>query len=170
MRGAGHLFPVHRVAAYLRLDPSLVGLGRAVHQGNIDPLDAVFLELPGQFDMGTVVLCHHDDTGGVLVNTMHDTRPNLAANAGKIVAVRQERVHQGSIRIPGTGMHRHSGGLVHYHRVTVLVKDREGNLFGLRNGRCRRGISMKICSPPFSFWEGLAGAPFTVIMPESIRR
>ena len=94
----------------------------------------MFLELPGQFEVGTIVLRHDDDAGGVLIDTVHDTRPNLAANAGEIVAVGQERVHQGSVGISGTGMHRHSGDLVHHNQIAVLVKDREGNLFGLGHG------------------------------------
>ena len=79
------------------------------------PLDIVYEDshLLGKTDVGGVVLCHHQQAAGVLVDAVHDAGADLAADAGQAaLAMPQQGVDQGAVRVAGGRVHHHALGLV----------------------------------------------------------
>ena len=79
-----------------------------------------------------VVLRDEDHARRVAVEPVHDARPQHAADAREIVAVREDRVHQRRRRVPRRRMHRHARRLVDREQVGVLVEHVERDRLGLR--------------------------------------
>src|SRR5438874_13714614 len=82
--------------------------------------------------MGRVVLRDHESAAGFLVQTMDDAAKFLSADAGKIRAMRQQRVHQSMLLMPRAGVHDDSGGLVEHEEIVVLENNVELHLLRLR--------------------------------------
>jgi hypothetical protein len=62
---------------------------------------------------------HQQHTAGVLVEPVNDAGPG---QAGKRRIPGQQPIDEGSIRIPGTGMHHQPGWLVDHQQILVLVQ------------------------------------------------
>ena len=89
-------------------------------------------KLAGKIAVSGVVLRHHQSAAGLLVQTMDDSRTFLSSDAGKILAVGQQRVHQSVLLMPGARVHDNSGRLVEHEEVVVLENDIEFYLLRLR--------------------------------------
>ena len=76
--------------------------------------------------MRGIILRHDHDARGILVQPMHNARPQLAIDAGQIPAVRHERIHERPARNAGRRMHHHAARLVHDDDVVILIKDIQG--------------------------------------------
>src|SRR5258707_15809528 len=68
-------------------------------------------ELGRQSAMGFVVLGNDQAAARVLVQTMHDSGPFFAADAGKFWKVMEQSVDQRVFALTGAGMHNHTGRL-----------------------------------------------------------
>jgi hypothetical protein len=89
-------------------------------------------KLAGQIAMGGVVLRDDEHAASFLVETVHDAGTFLSANAGKILAVGQERIHQSVPLMAGAWMHNNSGRLVQDEEIVILENDVEFYRFRLR--------------------------------------
>ena len=137
MRLAGrvdcHFFAVGLAAAEVCFHKALVLRKAAVDHRLIGTLHAVHRHLLGKADVGGVVLCHHQQAAGVLINAVDDARADLAANAGKAaLAMPQQGVDQRAVRVAGCGVHHHALGLVDHQQVGILVDDVQRDI--LRHG------------------------------------
>ena len=139
----------HAVAGFWvavdRLVEDAVGaIGRAPNEGEIAPLErfvglAMIGELRRQRLVRAVVLRHHHDAGGVLVEAMDDAGAALAADAGKAVAAMgDQRIDQGAGPVAGGGMHDEIAGFVDDDDVVVLVNHAKRDGLGRGLGRLRR--------------------------------
>jgi hypothetical protein len=63
---------------------------------------------------------------------MDDSGAFLSTDAGKILAMREERIHQGMRLMPRARVHDDAGRLVEHEEIVVLEKDVELYLFRLR--------------------------------------
>ena len=81
--------------------------------------------------MGSVGLCDHQQTGGVLVEPVDDPGTFDATNTGKVAAVVEEGVDEGPRRIAGRGMDYETGRFVDQQEIVVLEHDVERNIFRL---------------------------------------
>ena len=64
---------------------------------------------------------------GVLVNPVHNSRPELIPNPREVsLAMEEQGVHQGAVRVARCGMHHHPLRLVHHQHV-ALVKEELGD-------------------------------------------
>ena len=88
--------------------------------------------------MAAVVLGHHQQPGGVLVQPVNDARTRLAADARQRPAVKQQRVDQRAAGMPGRRMDHQASRLVDHQQVVVFVQDVERQGFGGKLGRTRR--------------------------------
>ena len=75
--------------------------------------------------MGRVVLRDHECAAGFLVQTMDDSGTLFSPDAGKIRAMRQQRVHQSMRLMPGARVHDNAGRLVEHEEIVVLENDVE---------------------------------------------
>ena len=127
----GHAHPVPGMAADGHVDGAGIGLHPTLDQGAVLAGDAVGSQLAGQALVGQVVLGHHEQPRGVLVDAVDDARPQDAVDAGQIPGVVQQGVDQG----PGAGPRRrvdhHAHGLVDHQHIPVLIDDVQGNGLGL---------------------------------------
>ena len=74
--------------------------------------------------MGKVVFRHCQQAAGVLVDAVDDAGPQLAVDAGEVVAQGvQQAIDQGVILMPCRRMHHQALGLVDYQKILVLVDD-----------------------------------------------
>ena len=127
------------VAVERLIDGAVRPLRRAPGQSEIAALErfvalAMVGELRGQRPMRAVVLRHHHQPGGVLVEPVHDAGPPLAADAGEAVAAMgDQRVDQRAGPMAGGRMDHQIARLVDDDDVVVLIDDLERN-------RLRRGL------------------------------
>jgi len=133
-----HALAVSRVAADGAFDDSFRLLDASLHEGEVELLDAALLQLSREVGVSAVVLGDEEEAGGVLVESMDDSRPEYAADAGKIGAVGQESVDEGMSSMAGRGMHGQARGLIDDEEVLVLVDDVKGHGFRLDVERPRR--------------------------------
>ena len=73
--------------------------------------------------MGGVVLRDDENAACVLVEAVNNPRTFLTANAGKIFAMGEERVHQGVLLMAGTGMNHEAGRLVQDEEIVIFEKN-----------------------------------------------
>jgi hypothetical protein len=104
-------------------------------QGNVFLLDFAVVKLPRQFLMGGIVLGHDHHPGCALVETVDDSRPQLAADPAEVGHVVQERVDQRSAAVSRPWMNYHAGRLVDDDQVPILEHDIERNVLGARSRR-----------------------------------
>ena len=76
-----HALAVERIAPDVAFDHAFVQSRRAPHDGMIGALDGVMLELAGQTVHRAIILRGDEKAAGILVETMHDSRPRFAAEA-----------------------------------------------------------------------------------------
>ncbi len=87
-------------------------------------------ELPGEADVGTIGLGHHQDTAHLAVETMDDARPGDATDAGEAVAAMgEEGVDEGTGTVAGSGVDHHARRLDQHQQMLVLEQDVEGVAF-----------------------------------------
>ena len=87
--------------------------GVAVHQRCIALGDAAVLELIRQAGVGQVVLRHHQQARGVLVQPVDDAGSQLASDTLQVRGVRQDGVGEGVVAVAGGRVHGHASRLVH---------------------------------------------------------
>ena len=100
-------------------------------------------ELAGKALVSTIVLRHHQQAAGHLVDPVDDTGPDLSADGGKVAEMVQERVHQRARFVPHRRMDHHPPRFVHHADIPVLVHDIQGDILGDQlDGLClRNGIA-----------------------------
>ena len=103
---------------------------------------AVGGELPSEPRVRLVRLGHHQQTGRVLVEPVHDTRPLDAADAGEArPAMGDEGIDQRACGVTGPGMDGEASRLVDDDEVRVLVHHGERDCLGLRAAGVGAGTS-----------------------------
>ncbi len=123
-RARRHLQAIRGIPSDGRFD-SPAGLHDAPHKGNVFLLDFVIVELSRKLVMGRVVLGDHHEPGCAAIESMHDARPELAADAAQVVQMMQQRVDDSAGCVAGTWMDHHAGGLVEDGEVGILIQDVE---------------------------------------------
>ncbi len=130
-----HQRPLAPVASDRRLDRAAARLRAAVDQRAVLasqlPLRQQLLERA----MHRIALGHHQQSGGVPVEPMHDSRSPRFLPAG---AAADQGLRERAGAMTAGGMHHHARRLVDDHQVLVLVGHRERNVdLGLRLGQRR---------------------------------
>ncbi len=141
----GALLARMRVAVEWGVDGAARTLGRTPDQRQIVALDralALVGELIAEPAMGAVVLGHHHQAGGVLVEPMNDAGPLDAADPGQAVAAMgDQRVDQRAAGMPRRRVHDEARRLVEHDQRIVLVDDVERDCLG--RGLCRLGLGQR---------------------------
>ena len=140
--GDGHLLPVGGVPADGGVDGAGVLPEGAADDGFVGPRHGVVLELGGQHGVGQIVFGDSQQSAGVLVDAVDDAGPQLAVDAGEVIAHGvQQAVDQGIVLMTDGRVDHQALGLVDHHHILVLIDDVQGNVlghdvhrFGLRNG------------------------------------
>ena len=73
-------------------------------QGEIFPAAGLVADLFGEGEMGKIVLRHNEQSRSILVDPMHNPRPQHAVDPRKIMAVPKQTVDQRMIRIAWSRM------------------------------------------------------------------
>ncbi len=120
--------------------------------------------------VGAVVLGHHQQAGGVLVQAVDDARPLAAADARQVVAVLEQGVDQGAGRVARGRMDDEAGRLLDDEQVGVLEDDVERDVLGRRVQRPGRRLVHHDAVAGLDPVRGLAGPSSTVTRSSSIRR
>ena len=76
-----HPLPIRRVSPNGRIDGPSVGGHLSMDDGHVLPLNGMFGQLLGQVHMGRIMLGHHQQTGGIFVDPVHDAGAQDAVNA-----------------------------------------------------------------------------------------
>ena len=140
---AGELLAVLRVPGDPRIDDAFLRGKRPRHHGDVALARAALLELAGQHLVRGEVLRHDDDTGGVLVQAVHDARARRvdAEAVRQPAAVMEQRVDQRAGMVAAPRMHHHSLRLVEHDHLLVLEEHAERDV--LRNQVRIGGISVR---------------------------
>lgn len=131
-RDDGHFGPIAAAATDITLDITLERHWCAPNEGVIGAFDGPGFELRGQRGMRFVGLCRHDKAARILVEAMDDTWPPHATDPRQaIAAMRDQGIHQRSVRLARTRMNCHAGRFVDHQKRIVLVEDIKRDRFAL---------------------------------------
>ena len=98
----------------------------APHKGGIGPLDPACRKSTRERLVRRLGFGHDHQAAGIFIKPMHDPRPPHAANSRQLRAAMSEQgVDKGSVRISGSGVDDHPGGLVDDDQVCILKADIE---------------------------------------------
>src|SRR6266496_1817192 len=86
-------------------------------------------ELPGQVEMRKVIFCYYQATACFLIKPMNDARSLLAADAGKIFAMRKQCINQCATLASGTGVNGDSRRFVDNNQIVIFEQNGERDLF-----------------------------------------
>ena len=67
---------------------------------------------------------------GILIQAMHNSRPNDPVDLREIFAVKEERIYKGTRINPGTRVDHHPRGLVNDDNPWILIDDIQGDILG----------------------------------------
>src|SRR5579872_1548897 len=81
---SGHASSSHSVATNAAGNRAAVLFQPSVHQGHVNLFDLSFRKLCSQFAMRYIVLGNHNETACLLIETMHDARPQFPPNFGEL--------------------------------------------------------------------------------------
>ena len=121
-----HLLAVFRVAVDRRRHPPCVVPAHAPHQRRVAPFDFALLQARRQRPVRGIVLGHHHQPAGLLVEPVHNPRPQHAIYARQIAAVVQERIDQRAVGSTRCRMYGHPRRLIYDQQVGILVDDIQG--------------------------------------------
>ncbi len=123
-------FPDFRVYAYGHIYSVGGEFGATVNDREVLFFYCTFFELCGDFPLRGVIFCYDHDAGGISVEAVDDSRPELSESAGEIVAVKGQGVDQRAVGIAACGMDDHISLFVEDDYIVVFVDDIERNFFG----------------------------------------
>ena len=110
-RAGRDLLAMHRIAADRNVD-ALALLHQSPHQRDVLLLDFAIVKLARQLLVRGVVLGDDHHAGRALVETMHDARPQLAADAAQVGDVVQQRVDERAAVVSRAGCTTIPAGLL----------------------------------------------------------
>ena len=90
--------------------------------------------------MRDVVLGHDHGAARLLIEPVHDAGSLLTADAGKICAMMEQRVHQRVLLVARTRVHDEPGGFVDDKEIVVFVENLEWDFLRLRAARGERRL------------------------------
>jgi hypothetical protein len=93
------------------------------HQGVVNFPHGAGFELRLQEAIGLLMLGDEQHPGGLLVQAVHQARPQHPSDPLQIRTMSQDGVDQGAGGMPRPGMHDHPGRLVDHQDVGVLIED-----------------------------------------------
>src|SRR6266851_8880214 len=118
---SGEPLPIHRMAAEEGREGGPLHRP-ALNDRQVRLADAARFECSLQRDQGLLVLGHHQAAGGVLVEAVNQTRPQLRADSRPRATAVKQSIDQRPLPVSGAGMDDHSGLLVEDDDVLVLVE------------------------------------------------
>ena len=117
----------------IRIDRACKQARHTPHQRLVDTRDGMGRKLLAEARMRLLGLRGDHEARRVLVDAMHDARPEFPANARqRIPAMGNQRIHQRAITIARRRMHNKARLLVDDDDVLVFKDDVERNVFALR--------------------------------------
>ena len=138
----GHFLAVDGVAPDRALPGAHLSFGATQHKGEVGFLGFAVLELTAEFAVGGIGFRGDEDSGSFEIEPMNDAGTVGASAGGEMArAVMQQGGGEGARGSAGSRMNGDSRGFVEDNDVGVLVKDVEGNGFGLHVTRGRMGNS-----------------------------
>ena len=123
-----HTLAIDRVPRKRCVDGAFLLANVAVYERRVAAVRAVVAKLIAQRAMSFVIFCDYDETRCHAVDAVHDSRAQLAADAGKVANVIQQRIDQRSAFVPRGRMHNHSLGLVDHEQIHVFVDHVQRNI------------------------------------------
>jgi hypothetical protein len=94
-------------------------------------------ELATQPQMREIVLRDHKTTAGLFVESMHHSRPKLAADAAQVFGMMKQRVNEGARLYACSGVNRHACRFVDNQEMFILEQDGQCNILGPQVDRFR---------------------------------
>lgn len=125
-----HLLSLGRVAPYRAIDSPPLRGEKTVDKGNIAPLDAMNFELGSQSVMGLVVLGGNHHPGGIFIEAVHNSRPQLSPHPRKVGTMVKQGIDKRPPLMARGRMHNHPGSLIYNNKMGVLIKDGNRDILG----------------------------------------
>jgi hypothetical protein len=135
-RSNRHFFSVHRMPADRRYNLAIPFSGTTQQEGMIGFMNLSLLKISHQGSQSKLGLGHKHDPGGVLIQTVDNSRAT-SSRFRKILAPVQQPVYQGAAMVPAGRMHDHAGRFADDQKVLILKEDCEIDL--LRDKRMGLG-------------------------------
>ena len=119
----GHPLAISRIARDRRFNRAAIVFRFAVNDRQI--FFSRVAPLGCKSSMRDVVLGDDHHAAGVLVQSMNDSRPQLAADAAEVLYVKHQRVDERAVRVARRRMHDKAGRFVDDHDVRIFKQDFE---------------------------------------------
>ena len=116
-------------------------LRHPVHRREVELADATLRKLLGEQSVRAIMLGHDHAAARFLIEPMHNARPQLTADAAKIIAMMEQCIDQRAIRIPCRRMHDQARRFVDHNKMLILIEHGQRNVLrhDLRAHRLRNG-------------------------------
>ncbi len=89
----------------------------------------MLFKLTTEVTVGEIVLGYNQDSAGILVKPVDDTRPERSSQFGQVVAMMQETVHKSRLSMAGSRMNHQAGRLVHGDQMIIFKDYVQGERF-----------------------------------------
>jgi hypothetical protein len=119
-RHHGHFLALLGMPSDGRIDGALQRWQAPTHERDIAPLQLAGLELRGEMALTAVVLGDQQETGRIFVEPVHDAWTFFTPNARQCLAMKQQRIDQGTAGMPRRRMD---------HQPWRFIDDEQGFVF-----------------------------------------
>src|SRR5574344_119868 len=124
-----HLLAILVRSSYRRVYCSFVRSDNTVNQSSVLSYDLVPRQHVSKLQMSLIILAGQHNTGGILVNTMNNSRSDNAVDIGQLIsAVSQKSVDKCPFVVTCGGVNNHSLRLVDDKNITVFVENIQRNI------------------------------------------
>jgi len=130
----GHFFAVFRMASHGQNNLAACAFNVSPAKRDIFLIHVMLFKLRGEPAVRLVGLGGNDQAGRFLVQPVDDARPDHPADAGKVVAMKKQRIDEGLIRIPRRGMNDHARRFIDDNNGSVFINDIQRDILRNRNG------------------------------------
>ena len=135
----GHFFTICRMPSNRSLYGSLILFQISLHNCPVASADTVTFQLFCQIPVSNIIFAYQQCPGGILINSVDNSRPHHSVNTGKAVTTMCHNcIDQCSLIMPGCRMYNHPFGLINDQYIFILVKNIQRNI--LRNDIQLTGI------------------------------
>ena len=132
MRGAdGHLLPLVGVGADGQVDQVAVVIRYPTYDRGVLLLDRALFELGGECQVRCVIFRHDDDSAGIAVQSMDDTRTRAAADLTELLEAERQGGCQRTAPVSASRMDHHPRRFVDDYQDVVFEQNVQRNFFRL---------------------------------------
>ena len=131
-----HSFPISRIPSDITLNCQSILWNDTITNSLITAYDSMRTELFGDRTVCGIIFTHDDGTSCILIDPVYDSgTKNSVDSAQRAMAMVENSIDEGAIRMAGRRMNDHVFGLIHDKDIVVLIQNVKRNILRDRYGK-----------------------------------